>query len=187
MSEAVAGARRFDVADAPDQLRILQSLLNTTLLAWDGESGRDDLADLAGAHGWLAGLLPDRQIELRQADLRPLRAFREDLRSALRADRVPEPDASLPAGATVELLRDANGELSFAPADRGWRAISGLVLMEMLLAQAQGNLRRLKACASKPCGLAFYDRSPNASRMWHNTACGNQVNLRASRRRRKAE
>ncbi|MEV0074298.1 CGNR zinc finger domain-containing protein [Amycolatopsis sp. NPDC050768] len=46
--------------------------------------------------------------------------------------------------------------------------------------------RSLKICRSSACPIAFYDRSRNNSRVWHDvTVCGNIANLRASRARRR--
>ncbi len=187
---------RFRVATAPGGLHLVQSVLNTTLHEWDGDLARDDLMDVDTARSWLARALPaDRGsgdlvegIALEEADLPPLREYREALRASLRADVPTRPGPTIPVEAALHLTQDAGGGLRFGPGETGWRAIAGLVIMEMMLAQARGDLKRLKTCANAPCGLAFYDRSPNVIRMWHDTrTCGNLVNLRAARRRRKAE
>jgi len=42
--------------------------------------------------------------------------------------------------------------------------------------------------AGSPCSVIFYDSSKNQARVWHNTAvCGNLINLRASRARRREQ
>jgi hypothetical protein len=52
----------------------------------------------------------------------------------------------------------------------------------------QATFRRLKLCHEPRCRVAFYDRSKNNSRVWHDTAtCGNQVNSRAHRARRRQQ
>jgi len=49
-----------------------------------------------------------------------------------------------------------------------------------LLAQQRGQWPRFKTCQFDACGIAFYDSSRNASRVWHDVStCGNQTNLRA--------
>ena len=49
-----------------------------------------------------------------------------------------------------------------------------------------GTWPRLKTCAYRPCGACFYDSSPNRARVWHDTKmCGNIINLRASRARKR--
>ncbi|MFF1285457.1 CGNR zinc finger domain-containing protein [Streptomyces sp. NPDC058299] len=43
----------------------------------------------------------------------------------------------------------------------------------------------MKTCRNPACGEAFYDRSRNGTRVWHDMkTCGNALNLRASRARR---
>ena len=155
-------------------------LLRTATREHAGDPSRDRLADLRSARVW-------SPVPLDADDLEPLRAFREEVRDALRADR------DGPAGpvsrfvSTVELAWDPSGELSYAATGIGWRAVAGLVTVELLLAQAAGRLRRLKTCAYEPCGWPFIDESRNVSRVWHDTSkCGNLVNLRAHRARRTA-
>jgi predicted RNA-binding Zn ribbon-like protein len=47
--------------------------------------------------------------------------------------------------------------------------------------------RRMKLCGNGRCAVAFFDRSRNNSGVWHDVAaCGNAINLRASRARRRA-
>jgi predicted RNA-binding Zn ribbon-like protein len=67
----------------------------------------------------------------------------------------------------------------------GWRVVSALVHTELLLAQHTGAAERFRSCANPACGAAFYDRTRNGSRVWHDAkTCGNVMNLRASRARR---
>jgi predicted RNA-binding Zn ribbon-like protein len=81
----------------------------------------------------------------------------------------------------------ADGHVGYEPLESGWRALRALTSAEGLVAQASGTWSRLKTCAYPPCGLCFYDTSPNRSRVWHDTAmCGNITNLRASRSRRQS-
>jgi len=150
-------------------------LLRTATREHAGDPAGDRLADLTAARAW-------SPVRLEASDLEPLRAFREQVRDALRAGG--------PAGnrppivSTVDLSFTAGGALSYAAAGNGWRAVAGLVTMELLLARAAGTLRRLKTCAYEPCGWPFVDESRNVSRVWHDTSkCGNVVNLRAHRAR----
>ena len=70
----------------------------------------------------------------------------------------------------------------------GWRAVAEPLLAELFTAQELAIVGRLKACRNPPCSIAFYDSSKNQSRVWHNTTtCGNLINVRAARLRRKAE
>jgi predicted RNA-binding Zn ribbon-like protein len=53
--------------------------------------------------------------------------------------------------------------------------------------QHAGTGHRLKTCRNPRCRVAFYDRSRNASGVWHSVrVCGNAINLRAHRERRRA-
>ncbi len=76
---------------------------------------------------------------------------------------------------------------AYLPAGSGADRVAGLVLTELVIASRTGRLRRLKTCANRACGAAFYDGSPGATRTWHDVkTCGNAANLRASRARRAA-
>jgi predicted RNA-binding Zn ribbon-like protein len=77
--------------------------------------------------------------------------------------------------------------VSVQPTGRGARWVAGAVWAEVLLAQHDGQWTRLKICRNPVCPCAFYDRSRNNSRVWHDVrTCGNVANLRASRARRRA-
>ncbi len=104
------------------------------------------------------------------------------MRNALRADG-PTGEQP-PTVSTVDLSVSSAGELTYTASGDGWRAVAGLVIMELFMARAAGTLRRLKTCAYEPCGWPFVDESRNVSRVWHDTSkCGNLVNLRAHRAR----
>jgi hypothetical protein len=54
------------------------------------------------------------------------------------------------------------------------------------LDEVESHLRRLKTCRETFCRAAFYDRSRNNSRVWHDVhTSGNAVNLRAYRARQR--
>lgn len=56
------------------------------------------------------------------------------------------------------------------------------------VAQADGSWRWLKICRNDACGRAFYDTSKNHSGAWCAMgACGNRLNARASRARRRQQ
>jgi hypothetical protein len=58
------------------------------------------------------------------------------------------------------------------------------ILAECLLSRALGSWPRLKLCRNYGCPVAFYDRSRNGSRIWHDVStCGNAANVRAHRDR----
>jgi predicted RNA-binding Zn ribbon-like protein len=183
----LAGAR-LDLDPAPGGLILVQDLVNTSLL--DPAMGlRDLLATVGEAQTWLDDALaawargttnpspPD--VTLALADLPRLRALRESVRAVLL-----EREAAGVPSQTVELeLRD--GAVSYRATGTGWRAVAALVHVELLLAQQTGALERFRSCANPACGAAFYDRTRNGSRVWHDSkTCGNVMNLRASRARR---
>jgi predicted RNA-binding Zn ribbon-like protein len=198
---AASADGRFGLPAAPGGLRLTQSLVNTALAAPIRHPRPDLLAVLESARQWLSPALAAWSaatgnavpvIDLDQADLPPLRDHRELLRAQLRAtpggsqaDTRPDLGASRDIKAKVLLNVGADGRVGYEPLESGWRALRALTSAEALVAQASGTWSRLKACAYPPCGLCFYDTSPNRSRVWHDTAtCGNITNLRASRSRR---
>jgi predicted RNA-binding Zn ribbon-like protein len=192
---------RFWLSPAPAGLRFVQDLVNTALAAPGKPTRPDLLTDLGSARSWLSDALaawsaatgsPAPAIDLDESDLAPLRDHRELLRAVLRATpgadtaasaSVPGPSRDIAAKVLLTVTPD--GGVRYEPLESGWRAVRALTSAETLLAGAAGTAPRLKACAYPPCGLCFYDSSPNRTRVWHNTkTCGNVTNLRASRSRR---
>jgi predicted RNA-binding Zn ribbon-like protein len=190
------GRLRLPGGRAPGGLGLVQELVNTSLrVPHDSPRLADLLADRDGAAAWLSRALeqwaeatgqPVPELTLAQADLAPLRKVREAVRE-LAGPGGPD----LGAGAALSELRltlglGPDGRVTYGPAGPGWRGVAGLVTAEILLAQQRGQWNRFKACPFERCGIAFYDSSRNASRVWHDVAtCGNQANLRAYRARRK--
>ncbi len=197
-----APGSRFGLPPAPGGLRLAQDLVNTALAAPVRHPRPDLLADPGSARQWLDGALaawavatgnPAPAIDLDESDLPPLRDHRELLRAQRRAMAVSgasgpaDPGASRDVAARILLNVGADGRVRYEPLESGWRAVRALASAEALLAQASGTWPRLKTCAYPPCGLCFYDASPNRTRVWHDTrTCGNITNLRASRSRRQA-
>jgi predicted RNA-binding Zn ribbon-like protein len=88
---------------------------------------------------------------------------------------------------SASLVIMPGGEVRLEPAGTGPERLSSAVWGEVFLAQQNDTWRRLKLCRNAPCSSAFYDRSKNNSGVWHDVkVCGNAVNLRASRARRRA-
>jgi predicted RNA-binding Zn ribbon-like protein len=168
---------------------MVQELVNTAS-AGPAHGLADLLATPTGAQAWLDDALaiwsartggPAPPLTLAETDLPPLRRLREQVRELLAAD--PRSGGALPARRVQ--LHVGDGVAGYRTTGTGWRAVAGMVLAETLLAQHDGTWSRLKVCANPACRVAFYDRSRNASRVWHDTqACGNPINLRASRARR---
>jgi hypothetical protein len=170
---------RYTAAAAPDALRRVQSFLNTR-----GLGSHPDLLDRpATANPWLASHdWPTPPPRLRTADLPPLRQLRATLQDALGdggADLAP-----LLAPLRWRMAPDAGGALALIPDGRGWHAVAGALLSDILLAQHHDLWPRLKPCRNPVCAVVFYDNSKNRSRVWHDTAtCGNVTNLRNARQR----
>jgi predicted RNA-binding Zn ribbon-like protein len=184
----LTGTGRLGLEPAPGGLSIAQDLLNTASVPTSGVA--DLLDDAAAARRslvasvrlWAEQTGSDAPaLELAEADLAALRALRAELRRWL---AVPAETARHETTITVDLRA---GDVAYQPGGGGADRIAGLVATELLIASRTGRLRRLKTCANHACGAAFYDGSPNASRVWHDVrTCGNAANLRASRARRRA-
>ena len=187
---------RYGTSVADGGLALVQDLLNTISA---GRPRRPDLlADLESAQAWSQHALTDwagstgrqaPQVELDERGLDELRALRTDLRAV--AGGGPERSTDDPAvglrTAAIGLGLRTDGTAVLEPRGQGWRVLVGLVLIEILEAQRADTWRRLKICRNDRCGTAFYDRSRNNSGAWHDVrVCGNAVNLRASRARRRA-
>jgi predicted RNA-binding Zn ribbon-like protein len=188
----IGSSQRMGLDPAPGGLGLVQDLVNTSL-ADDPALAPDLLATLDGAQAWLGAALaawsaatrrPAPEILLAEADLEPMRVLREQIRALLRRDHGAPADVGAGAASRIELALDTEGVVAYQPIGRGWKALAGLVYAELWLAQAAGTRERLKTCDKPTCRAAFYDRSRNSSRVWHDTKmCGNAINLRASRAR----
>ncbi|MGW5497597.1 CGNR zinc finger domain-containing protein [Streptomyces olivaceoviridis] len=189
-SDGTAGSTgRLHLAAAPGGLCVLQDLLNSASLP--AASLPDLLADEASAQTWLDASLRTwgeqtgrtaPRIVISGDDLAALR----DLRSLVRGwlTNQTEDEALHPLEVDVS-FRD--GRLVYEPRGNGAAAVASLVRLEALLASHTGALGRLKVCRNPACCAAFYDLSRNGTRVWHDMrTCGNTMNLRASRARRRA-
>ncbi|WP_345420655.1 CGNR zinc finger domain-containing protein [Pseudonocardia xishanensis] len=185
-----AASERYGVTPAPNGLALVQDLVNTVSAGRPRQA--DLLDDLGLANRWAAGIARAwgfaASLELSEADLDQLRDVRTDLRTALdgagdSTDAHPEILRNLTAG----LLLYGDGRVVLAPRGEGWRQIATAALIQVAAAQQVDLWRRLKVCRNDRCPVAFYDRSKNNSGVWHDVrVCGNAINLRASRARRKA-
>lgn len=182
-------SQRYGCAAAPGGLGLVQDFLNTRAIRGYGP---DLLADVRLAGDWAASAVRvwssargvDLQPpELAGADLVKLRALRTTVEQLLSG----EPSSARGAGAVVAsfTLTDA-GEVRLDPSGSGWRWLASALWGEILLSQQAGTWRRIKQCHNHRCGATFYDRSKNNSGVWHDVkTCGNAINLRASRARRR--
>jgi predicted RNA-binding Zn ribbon-like protein len=180
---------RYSAARAPSSLRRVQSFLNTRAAGRPPEP--DLLANATAANRWLRTLEWPTTPRLRADELPPLRRLRQALQGVL---EVEHDSANCPPphdlGWLLEDLRWSmdvrNGGLELVPAGSGWQTIAATLIGDVLLAQQHDLWPRLKACRNRRCSVVFFDSSKNRSRVWHDSAsCGNVINLRASRARRR--
>ena len=176
---------RYAAAPAPPELRRVQSFLNTRSLR-----GEPDLLDSSkAANGWLRALYGGPAPRLRTADLAPLRDLRAALQQAIQSEWGDTALLQRVVGGLRWSMTIDNRRLALTGAEaEGWQALAETLLAELLSARQTAIGTRLKTCRNERCSIAFYDSSKNQSRVWHNTtSCGNLINVRASRARRKAE
>jgi predicted RNA-binding Zn ribbon-like protein len=187
---------RYELIGAPGGLGFVQDVVNTQSAG--RPRGADLLGDLESAQKWLDGAVAswsalndaaEDRILLRERDLEPLRDLRADLHALLATRADPSLTAARLHSATVTARVRPDGTVRLEPRAEGWRRVAAIVLIEAFVAQQQDTWRRLKVCRNERCRAAFYDRSRNTSAVWHDVHyCGNAINLRASRaRRRKPE
>lgn len=186
---SLLGEARYGIASAPTGLGLVQELLNTVAVTrWE----QPDLFDhplTAGqwlrelrvtAEPGLAASTPAPELSL--SEMRKLRSLRSSLVEAV-SGTAP---SSVHANVRIEMTAGGEVRAAFSELPVPW--LLSAVLMEVLLAQQSGDWRRLKICAHPHCDVSFYDRSKNRSAVWHDVrTCGNAVNLRASRSRRRAQ
>ena len=195
---------RYGLAPAPGALGLAQDLLNTA----PAGHKPDLLADLASARTWVSEAtaqwsaatgLPVPEVVLDAGDLHLLQTFRDDLREVIAKEHDGTPDTgpaapdTRPAApvlytAAAALQLGADGSVRLHPQETGPQALVMLVLAALFEDQQAGTGRRLKTCRNPRCQVAFYDRSRNASGVWHSVrVCGNAINLRAHRERRRSQ
>jgi predicted RNA-binding Zn ribbon-like protein len=172
-------------------LQRVQSFLNTRSAGLPVKP--DLLASPAPANRWLRTLEWPRTPRLTTDDLTPLRELREALQAQLEAGRdTPAPAHQPDLAHLLDKLRwrvtVKDGQLALSAEGAGWRQVAGTLISDILVAQQHELWPRLKACRNAVCSVIFYDSSKNQARVWHNTAvCGNLINLRASRARRREQ
>ena len=178
---------RYGIAQAPPNMRLTQDLLNTVSVDLAGQA--DLLDNLEDVGRWLTSIdVSFVKRKLRKGDLVKLKALREYLRQTMSAGAVSGTIESFPSGALSLAAGTVSGKISVVPIGAGVERIVSAVLMERLFAEHDGTWRRLKLCLNTACSLAFYDRTRNNNGVWHDVhVCGNAINLRASRNRRKVE
>ncbi|MEU4453021.1 CGNR zinc finger domain-containing protein [Nocardioides sp. NPDC023903] len=189
---------RYGLETAPDSLALVQDFVNT--IAAGVPPGADLLADVPTAQDWLGGALAEwcrirgistDVVVLDERDLGKLRSLRAELVQLIRAgsdDPAPSEHRQLAVSVTSTMTLDDTGQVDVLPRGKGWRYVACVLLLEMRDAQLGDSWRRLKTCRNRHCSVAFFDRSRNSSRVWHDVAtCGNLANLRSHRERKRAE
>jgi hypothetical protein len=183
----MSATSRFLLERAPGGLALVQELLNTRPVAPYGV--RDLLGTVTDARRWTTEAVGSWKVHsgatggvgrVTSVELVGLRRLRRDLERRLLGEGVPRP-------VPTTLAVDPDGVLRLQPSGGGARWLASAVWGEVLLAQRDGRWDRLKVCRNPLCPCAFFDRSRNNSRVWHDVrTCGNVANLRASRARRRA-
>jgi hypothetical protein len=189
MSSPWGASQRYGCTAAPGGLGLVQDFLNTRAI--DGY-GPDLLADPDLAGDWLTSAVrawsSARGVNVRppalgDADLVKLRGVRATIEQLVAGER---PTGRGTGGVTASFNLSDTGDVRLDPSGSGWRWLASALWGEILLSQRAGTWRRIKRCHNHRCGSTFYDRSKNNSGVWHDVkTCGNAVNLRASRARRR--
>nr|QIZ01091.1 CGNR zinc finger domain-containing protein [Streptomyces sp. S1D4-11] len=183
---------RYGLPRAPGGLGFVQDVLNTK--PTQHPRMPDFLADLESAQRWLDVSLEQwslesgvrqEQVILNEGDLGKLRDLRADLNSLVRHSDQGHGGPLFPS-ASVAAQVGPDSEVILEPRGEGSRRVGAIVLIETFTAQRLDTWRRLKVCRNDRCGVSFYDRSRNNSGVWHDArVCGNAINLRASRARKR--
>jgi len=184
---------RYGTALAPAPLLLSQELANT--IGMDHLPGLVDLLDqVDAAQRWIDAVLPqwcaafgadDPRLVVTAAELPRLRAARDAVRSLIGEAEGLRGDV-LVAGTIAAAVTGRGVHLEPVGAGASW--LMSAIAIEATGAHARDSFRRLKLCHQTRCRVAFYDRSKNNSRVWHDTStCGNQVNSRAHRARRRRQ
>ncbi len=185
----MSSSSRFLLDPAPGGLELVQDLVNTRPVAPYGV--RDLLGTVADAQrfttdavrAWKEHSAATGGVRrITSADLPAQRRLRRDVER-----QITQQGRGGVQPVTATLTVDATGTVRLQPTGAGVRWLASAVWGEVLLAQRDGRWERLKVCRNPDCPCAFYDRSRNNSRVWHDVrTCGNVANLRASRARRRA-
>jgi hypothetical protein len=154
----------------------------------------DLLADLESAQRWLDDSLENWSVRtgvrqnpviLSEHDLGKLRDLRADLNALVRSTHQGHGGPLFPS-ASLAARVGPDGEVLLQPRGEGSRRVGAIMLIESFTAQRADSWRRLKVCRKDRCAVPFYDHSRNNSGVRHDAReCGNAVNLRASRARKR--
>jgi predicted RNA-binding Zn ribbon-like protein len=186
-----------EAAETPSpDARLLEAFVNTRRpITARTDPGTDAFATPTSARAWLLSrqLVRPSEPKLSSADVARLVALRESLRDLMAANNGMEVAESslatwneLALRARVHPLLSSDGTIAVRSlADGADRALGTLLAAATRLMTA-GMFDRLKTCRNADCRWAFYDRSPNARRVWCETSaasCGSRHKMRAYRAR----
>ena len=178
-----------NLARAPGSLGFVQDFINTAYVGF--VQPVDPLVVPDDARLWLeealrldaASLGPTDSFAIDDCDVERMRELRATLRAVVADPGGPAASFGW-RGPAVSTSIAANGTLVLQPQGNGYRRFAGLVAIDVFVSQQAGTWSRLKICRNPRCAVAFYDRSRNASGVWHDAkTCANAHNLRASRAR----
>ena len=182
------GTARYKLPPAPGGLALVQDFLNTRS---DEEHEADLLGDAASAEDWAAHAVnawsAQRMIECQWPTLNEHGAAKlRDLRSALEKALTEVTAWQLDSFFGVVQLGYAGAtEISWIPKGNGWQWLCAAVLGEVMSSQIVGTWRRMKLCRNAMCRAAYYDRSWDASGVWHSPGlCGKRIENAQSGERR---
>jgi hypothetical protein len=184
-------SERYSTSIAPERLRLSQELANTIAHPRPPVCS-DLLGEITDAQRWLdaqtkewcaSHRVENPLIQLQPRALGQLKQLRATVRALIDPDTAPGP-AALTAPLIVTV---ASGGGHLSPTATGIAWVRAAIVIECYEAEGCDQLRRLKLCRNPGCRVAFYDRSKNNSRAWHNVStCGNRANVRAYRARKRS-
>jgi predicted RNA-binding Zn ribbon-like protein len=177
---------------ASDDLELLRSFVNTI----DLETQIDQIDTPGRLRKWLAerSLLAVSTTVDEKAHHQALE-FRETVRALALANGAAELDPAattsfneLSSEASLWVAIGSDGQAELRPAGDGFHQAMGRLVSILYTAMVDGSFLRLKGCANDGCRWLFYDYSKNRSKKWcAMQGCGNMINARAYRQRRRHE
>lgn len=175
---------------APHDLEMLRRFVNTV----DPDDDTDSIETPGLLSAWLVdhGMLTGGA-RVDPADHARALRFRETVRDLALSNAGPELDTNLITSfneliAPTRLVMRLEGDGSAVLLGHGSnldRAL-GRLLGSMYAAMIDGTWQRLKACSNDACRWLYFDSSKNRSKKWCSMeSCGNVINARAYRERRR--
>jgi predicted RNA-binding Zn ribbon-like protein len=175
---------------APGDLELLRQFVNTV----DPDEHTDALDTAEHLESWLVdhGLFTT-SVPLDPEDYARVLGFRESVRHLARSNSRSGPDAEtitsfndLAGGTRLMMHLSPEGSAELVAEGSDLERALGRLLKAIYDAMLDGNWRRLKACSKDSCGWLYFDHSKNRSKKWCTMeSCGNVVNARAYRSRRR--